>query len=103
MSTRVLEVENKRYKRGTEIYPAKGQVSKTVNGLCPGDVLKVIDRDSGETLITGIMSPGARTTLCTDCIFKQPTELGKFCVCNCIPCTDRRIRPLKPENILEQL
>lgn len=103
MSTRILEVVIKKYKRGTEIYPAKGQVSKTVCGLCPGDVLKVIDADSGETLITGIMSQGVRTALCTDCIFNSPTEFGKFCVCNCIPCVDRGIRPVKPENVLEEI
>ena len=109
MSTVILKVEIKKYKRGTEIYPAKGEVSKTHNGLRPGDVLKVIDVDSGEVLITGIMSPGVPTTLCTDCIFKRSTEFGKFCVCNCIPCVDgfprvdTVIRPIKPEDVLEDL
>ena len=104
MSTRILEVSS--MKRGDgegKSYITNDKASETFHGICPGDVIKVIDVSSGETLITGIMCISTLEKACSGCIFEQSAKPHILRVCKHVPCIDMNMIPMKLENVLEEI
>lgn len=104
MSTRVLEVSFLSYIGGVhKSYIVSDNASETFKGICPGDVLKVIDTDSGDTLVTGIMCTSPRNVPCGDCIFNVAVKPFIVGACDHVPCHGMKMIPRKPEDVLAEL
>lgn len=104
MSTRILEVTELKYRDGeNKNYITSDKASDTFQGICPGDVLKVVDVDSGETLTTGIMCTSTRSVPCGDCLFDLSIKPFIVGACDHVPCHSMNMIPVKPENVLEEI
>ena len=104
MSTRILEVSDLGCGDGeNKHYITSDKASETFQGICPGDVLKVIDVDSGDTLVTGIMCMSTRNSPCSDCMFNIAVKPFIVGACDHVPCHGMHMIPKKTENVLEEL
>lgn len=104
MSTRILEVSvltqgDDKLKK----YITSAKASETFQGICPGDVIKVVDIDSEDTLITGIMCTSDRKAPCSDCIFNISVRPFILSICEHVPCHSMSMIPMKPEDVMEKL
>lgn len=104
MSIRILKAAELKYRDGeNKNYIIMDKVSETFHGTHPGDVLKVIDVSSGETLITGIMCTTPRKQACSDCIFNIAAKPFIVGACDYVPCHSMSMIPMKQEDVLEKL
>lgn len=104
MSTRILEVSaltqgDDKLKK----YITSAKASETFQGICPGDVIKVVDIDSCELLATGIMCTSDRKVPCSDCMFSIATKPFIVGACDYVPCHSMSMIPMKPEDVMEKL
>ncbi len=104
MSTRILEVSVLKYGDDeNKNYITSDKASETFQGICPGDVLKVVDVDSGDTLITGIMCTSTRNVPCSACMFNLAVKPFIVGACDHVPCQGMNMIPRKLEHVLEEI